>query len=181
MTNSYQQKIINEISKLRNKLHVDKMVFDKFLKTINNQKRLTKEEGAKKHICAFFLPINFLTSSIYLVHHIKADDWIPPGGHINKNELPIDTVKREFKEELSYKLINEKISLFDLSIKKINRPHQNCLVHYDIWYLVYIDKLSFNFLRKEFYDAGWFDFQTGLKKIKYKSYRNIIKKLASVL
>lgn len=177
----YRQNLIKEINKLKKCHWVNKDTFNGFLKLINTQKILIKSEGVGIHICSFFLPVNKQTGSIYLVHHIKADDWIPPGGHIDKNELPINTVRREFKEELDHQLTDEKIELFDLSIKKINRPHQNCLAHYDIWYLVYIEKLPFNFLRKEFYDAGWFDFNQGTKKIKLNLYRNIVKKLAFIL
>ena len=148
---------------------------------INGQNVLTKPEGAGAHICSFFLPVNKKTASIYLVDHIKAQDWIPPGGHINKDELPIETVKREFKEELDHQLTIEKIELFDLSIKEINRPRQNCLIHYDIWYLVHIDKIKFNWLKKEFHDASWFDFDEGIKKVKLSHYRNIIKKLTFIL
>ena len=42
-----------------------------------------------------------------MVHHKKANDWIPPGGHIEENESPAATVIREFREELGYKLKRE--------------------------------------------------------------------------
>ena len=44
--------------------------------------KLTRPENPHDHFCAFFLPVDVKHSSIYLVHHKKADDWIPPGGHI---------------------------------------------------------------------------------------------------
>ena len=176
-----KQRLIYEVKKLKNVSWVSNKIISQFIDFIKNQPSLTKEERAGIHICSFFLPVHIKTKFIYLVHHIKANDWIPPGGHINKNELPIETVKREFEEELSHKLTNEKIELFDLSIKEINRPHQNCLIHYDIWYLVYTKKLPFKFLRREFYDAGWFNLNEGVKKIKLKKYRDIVKKLHLIL
>lgn len=45
--------------------------------------------------------------------------WLPPGGHIEKDETPDDAVKREFKEEL------------DLDVELLNRndvPHGGNIV-----------------------------------------------------
>lgn len=36
---------------------------------------------------------------VLLVHHNKFDKWTPPGGHMEEDETPSDTVIREFKEE----------------------------------------------------------------------------------
>lgn len=176
---NYRSQLIKEINKLKKSSWVDKNIFDEFIKLINSQNVITKPEGAGVHICSFFIPIN--KKSIFLVDHIKAQDWIPPGGHIEKDELPIETVKREFEEELDHQLTNEKIELFDLSIKEINRAQQNCLTHYDIWYLVYVDKIKFNWLKKEFHDAEWIEINKGIKKMKIKLYANIIKKLLKYL
>jgi len=173
--------LINEIIKLKNKSHVDQRILDKVIDFISSEKQIVKSEGANNHIGTFFLPINRKTKSIYLVDHIKAKMWIPPGGHIEQNELPEDTVIREFEEELSHRLTTEKIQLFDLSITPINRPWQNCITHYDFWYLVYTKKLPFKFLRKEFHNAGWFSFEEGLKKTTRSSIRNMLKNIIKIL
>lgn len=181
MIDDYKHFIEKEVLKLKKAFWVDRLTIDKFLKRIREKKPLTKYEGVDDHICCFFLPIDCKFKKIYLGHHIKADDWIPPGGYINKNELPIETVIREFEEELNYKLSNEKIKLFDLSIKAINRPKHHCLVHYDFWYLVYIGIKDFVFDRGEFYQASWFTFPQAVKKIKLKTYNQIVQKIKSFL
>jgi len=38
---------------------------------------------------------------VLLTHHRKLDRWVPPGGHIEKDETPDEAVKREVKEELN--------------------------------------------------------------------------------
>lgn len=169
--------ILNELSKLRNKTHVDKKVLNKFLQRISFKQKLIEKDSPKNHICSFFLPIDLKTNSIYLVHHIKANDWIPPGGHIEQGETPVQTVKREFIEELKYKLTTEKIRLFDLSIIKIINQNYKCKTHYDFWYLVFINRQDFRFDKKEAYDASWFEFDKVLKKVKRKEYNLILKKL----
>lgn len=173
-----QKILLSEIAKLKNKPHVNKQKIKLIENRINSDSKLIKSENVKSHFCSFFVPINKKTKSIYLVHHIKAQDWIPPGGHIEKNEHPIATVKREFEEELSHRLTNEVIELFDGTIKDIKiNPRNPCWVHYDLLYLVYVEKLPFKFDKGEFYNAGWFTFDEALKKIKTKSYNQVVKKI----
>ncbi len=38
---------------------------------------------------------------VLLIFHRKLQLWLPPGGHIEKDEVPDDAVIREFKEELN--------------------------------------------------------------------------------
>lgn len=47
------------------------------------------------------------TSTVYVVnegatalhHHERIDSWLPPGGHIDRDELPIEAARREVREE----------------------------------------------------------------------------------
>ncbi|MFC1801407.1 NUDIX hydrolase [Nanoarchaeota archaeon] len=50
---------------------------------------------------------------LLLIHHKKLDKWLPPGGHIDENETPDDSLVREFKEEvgLDIELVGEKIDV----------------------------------------------------------------------
>ncbi|MDO8609447.1 MAG: NUDIX domain-containing protein [bacterium] len=173
-----QRILLNEVSKLKQLPHVNQKTVNEALKRIKSNPRLIKKENVESHFCSFFIPIHKESKSIFLVHHIKADDWIPPGGHIEKDELPKQTVIREFKEELRHELTTEIIDCFDISIKDIaDNPRNNCKMHYDLWHVVYVDKLDFIFDKGEFYDAGWFSFEEGIKKIKTTKYRKIIETL----
>ena len=42
--------------------------------------------------------------SVLLHLHPKIHLWLPPGGHVELNEDPIETVKREILEETGYKI-----------------------------------------------------------------------------
>ena len=48
---------------------------------------------------------------VLLILHNKLCKWLPPGGHIEKNETPDDAVLREFKEEVGIdaELINKTV------------------------------------------------------------------------
>jgi 8-oxo-dGTP pyrophosphatase MutT (NUDIX family) len=52
-----------------------------------------------QHLVAYFV----LTDGehILLVDHKKAQLWLPPGGHVEPDEHPRDTVVREMREELN--------------------------------------------------------------------------------
>ena len=173
---NYIKKELNRLGTLK---HIGKTIIEKFLKRMDKDKRLIKEENPTNHFCCFFLPFHKQTGLIYLVDHIKGRDWMPPGGHIERNEFPQETVKREFLEELNYKLTNEKIELFDISVKRINKPKQVCKIHYDLWHLVYVEKINFVYDKKEFYRASWLSIEEGLQLIKTVKYNDIVKKLLS--
>lgn len=172
-----KQILKSEITKLKNKSQVDQRIYQRFLERLENGQGLLRADNINDHYCVFFLPFHQLSHSVYLGHHIKANDWIPPGGHIEPNETPIETIKREFLEELDYELKDERVELFDLTIKNITNPNHKCRVHWDIWYLVHIRKIKFHFDKREFYDAAWFKLKKAIPKIKGSSYRQTVEKL----
>lgn len=148
---------------------------------LHSNSRLTKDNNPNSHFCSFFLPIDLELKLIYLGHHIKANDWIPPGGHVQMNESSIETVKREFFEELQYKLGKEKIKLFDLTVKDVsNNPMHSCKTHYDFWYLVYIKKRLFKFDKREFYKAEWLRVPEAVKRMGLPQYAEVIKKVEKI-
>lgn len=140
-------------------------------------KNFVREENPIEHFCSFFMPIDTKTRRVFFGHHIKAQDWIPPGGHIEKGESPEETVRREFEEELGYKLDKEKIELFDISIIHVRSKARPCKYHYDFWHMVEISEQPFQFDRKEFYDGRWFSLQEALQITQRVEYKAVIRKL----
>lgn len=125
----------------------------------------TRAEGNPRHYCSFFLPYDKKLGMIYLGFHKKANDWIPPGGHIEPGETPSGAAIREMKEELGVDISKDVLKSFALSVKEINRPEKGCMAHYDIWHLVDIQVQDFDYLKDEYYEAGWFTISEGVKKI----------------
>ena len=118
--------------------------------------QITRNNNAAIHACVFFVPIHTPSKSLFLVHHKKAKDWIPPGGHIENSEHPIQTIMRESGEELGYIPQEQDITFYDISIKTISNPY-SCKVHYDFWFTINMSqKRAFVYLKKEFFDARWF-------------------------
>jgi 8-oxo-dGTP pyrophosphatase MutT (NUDIX family) len=170
-----------ELLKLKKCPRVDLSIYKKFGQRIKANPNLVRENNPTDHFCVFFLPVSVdpktLRTRIFIVNHIKAGGWIPPGGHIELGEKPIGTLKREFFEELKYRAKDDQIVLFNLSIIRMNNPRHNCKIHYDFWYLVYTPFIDFYFNQKEFYEAGWFSISEAFDKILYPEYRPVIAKL----
>ncbi|HEY5695372.1 MAG TPA: NUDIX domain-containing protein [Candidatus Saccharimonadales bacterium] len=68
-----------------------------------NPFRLKKPDIPPKHLVSYFVLVDPDHRSILLVDHIKAQLWLPSGGHVKLNESPQDAVIREAEEEFSIK------------------------------------------------------------------------------
>lgn len=63
--------------------------------------RIEKPAIPPKHLVSYFIILDLEKEKIMLVDHIKAELWLPPGGHVEKDEDPKNTVEREIQEELN--------------------------------------------------------------------------------
>ncbi len=132
----------------------EKSVKKEFLKRLD-QGKLIREEDPLTHFCVFFWPINFKTKKVLLGHHIKADSWIPPGGHIDLGEQNLlATAKREIGEELDYKAKDSQLLPLTFSIVELHNPRVPCQAHFDLWFLVSTNKPLVG-TAKEFHQTRW--------------------------
>lgn len=122
--------------------------------------RIEKPDKPPKHLVSYFVLIDPDHDSLLLGDHIKAQLWLPSGGHVDLNEHPKDTVIREAQEELSQDAIflknNDKP--FFLTVTKtvgLTAGHTDV----SLWYLLRgnIHK-PVDFERREFNDMSWFTF-----------------------
>lgn len=98
---------------------------------------------------------------ILLVHHRKADLWLPPGGHVDPGETPVHSARREIREELGADLpLRVPRPLMVTRTTTVGAPPH----HEDVtlWYLFQgAQTQQYDWDRREFYALKWWP-QTAL-------------------
>lgn len=168
----------HELQTLKNNTAVNQAFLDIFFERLNSNQALTREEDPVDHFGSYCIPLNKKTKKIYIGHHKKSDLWLPPGGHIDKNESPKDAAIREFSEELNYTVTHEPITLVNADISTIYNPGYPCRIHFDFWYVVFMNNdLNFEFSKREYFTAKWVTIPELLKLNTLPHYIPIYKKL----
>src|SRR5581483_2751975 len=67
--------------------------------------RIEKPDKPPKLLVSYFMVIDPDHDSLLLADHIKAQLWLPPGGHVELGEDPKQTVIREMQEELNQEAV----------------------------------------------------------------------------
>jgi 8-oxo-dGTP diphosphatase len=132
-----------------------------WLRTGINPFRLIKPDIPPKHLVSYFVLVDVEHQSILLVDHIKAQLWLPTGGHIKFNESPRDAVIREALEELNIPAVflrNIQKPFFITTGETVGLTPGHTDV--SLWYLLQgsiHDTPRFD--RKEFTDVEWYSFK----------------------
>jgi 8-oxo-dGTP pyrophosphatase MutT (NUDIX family) len=117
---------------------------------------LTRDENPQSHFSVYFLPLDFASRRILLIHHRKSGLWLSPGGHLERGETILEALNREIKEELGLEnYFASQSRPFFLSITSINNSVQPCKTHFDIWFLLENDGTGFRLCQDEFLDSRW--------------------------
>jgi 8-oxo-dGTP diphosphatase len=118
--------------------------------------RIAKPDKPNIHLVSYFTIVDPSTSEFLLVDHKKAKLWLPPGGHVEINEHPQETVKREVREELG---IEAKFIFEAPLFLTVTNTVGNVTLHTDVslWYILEgnrHDQITFD--TEEFYQIRWF-------------------------
>lgn len=116
--------------------------------------RLAKPATPPKHLVAYFMVVD--GEHVLLVDHIKAQLWLPSGGHVEPQEHPRDTVAREIVEELGMEA--EFVQEAPLMVT-VTETVGLTAGHTDVslWYVVKGDRRrAVEFDRGEFTEVRWF-------------------------
>jgi 8-oxo-dGTP diphosphatase len=139
--------------------------------------RIAKPDRPDTHLVTYFVLLDQKSNKILLVDHKKAELWLPPGGHVEKDEHPKQAAEREAKEELGIKAHFLYEDPFFITVTKTLgtiTPHTDV----SFWYLLKgnpQDHLKYE--EEEFHQIQWFE----LSKIPFErtdpNMRRFIKKL----
>lgn len=118
--------------------------------------RKAQADDPLTHLVCYFSVLDPLTQKLLLVDHKKAECWLCPGGHVEIDEHPEDTVRRETFEELGITANFLQKAPFFLTItltKGAQSPHTDV----SLWYLLQLDSTQeLNFDKQEFQQIHWF-------------------------
>ena len=116
--------------------------------------RLIKPASPPKHLVSYFVVID--GTSVLLVDHKDAQRWLPTGGHVEPNEHPRSTVRREIVEELGFAaphVIGPPLMLTSRVTVGQTAGHTDV----SLWYVIRSSrKQAFQFDEGEFLAVRWF-------------------------
>ncbi|MCP5505196.1 MAG: NUDIX hydrolase [Chlamydiales bacterium] len=118
--------------------------------------RTKKPDVPDTHLVSYFLLVDSAKNTLLLVDHKKAGLWLPAGGHVEPNEHPGETVKREVVEELGVEgdfLMNDPIFL------TVTKTVGQTAGHTDVslWYVLRgKESHPYQFDHTEFKEIKWF-------------------------
>lgn len=124
---------------------------------IDSGAEIFRDRSPDVHLVSYFVLVDPAWNEFLLVDHKKAGLWLPPGGHVELDEHPKKTVRREIKEELG---IESEFAFDDPQFVTVTKTVGNAPSHTDVtlWYVLKGDReqdLSFD--RSEFHQIRWFN------------------------
>jgi len=72
----------------------------RWLEATDDLFRRVKPATPDPHLVSYVAVLDLADGSSLLVDHINAGLWLPPGGHVESGEHPVETAGREAREEL---------------------------------------------------------------------------------
>ena len=125
-----------------------------------------REDGRLSHITRDFTATTFIVDQqkTLLLWHKKIGAWLPPGGHIEDNELPEEAALREVREEtgLIVELLGSQRPLDNVKVlhqpvclllEDISQDHQ----HIDLIYFARVVDGTATINPRESVSMQWFD------------------------
>jgi 8-oxo-dGTP pyrophosphatase MutT (NUDIX family) len=143
--------------------------------------RIEKPDIPNKHLVSYFVVIDPNTLQVLLVDHKKAALWLPAGGHVEINEDPKETVRRECLEELGVEAnfwFSDPIFL----TSKVTVGHAGDHTDVSVWYVLKGDcQHEYAFDHTEFHQIQWFSFNEIPYQKSDPHMQRFIDKLSSML
>ena len=143
--------------------------------------RIQKPNIPNKHLASYFVLFDEQNHKILLVDHKKAGLWLPAGGHVEINEDPKETVRRECLEELG---INADFYFPDPIFLTLNliSPQPSEHIDVNLWYVLKGNSnILYEFDQTEFNTVDWFNLDSIVYEKSEKNMKRFIDKLKKQL
>ncbi|GGY18386.1 NUDIX hydrolase [Paludibacterium paludis] len=118
--------------------------------------RTEKPATPPTHLVAYFALVD--SGHILLVDHKNARLWLPPGGHVDPDEHPRETVRRELQEELGVRAdqpVGPPVMISIADTVGLTAGHTDV----SLWYVVKTRRdIPLTPCEEEFNEIRWFGF-----------------------
>ncbi len=143
--------------------------------------RISKPATPPIHLAAYFVLIDSEKKQILLARHKKAAHlWLPTGGHVEKEESPLETVIRECEEELRmHAEFLQDDPLFLSLTKTIGEAVEH--THISLWYILKANaSCDIDFDKEELHAVHWFDLDKIPFELSYPDLQKFCIKLGAI-
>ncbi len=150
------QRIVNSIQPLDRKETEHIEFVHKWIASGAEIFRTAKPATPDTHLVSYFILIDQEQNKLLLTDHKKSGLWLPAGGHVEPNEHPKETVKRELFEELE---TQADFLSHDPLFLTIAKTVGETAGHTDVslWYILRGNASdSLNYDKREFHQIRWF-------------------------
>jgi len=151
--------------------------------------------GQKHYTATVFIISEDKPRKFLLTYHKKFDKWMPPGGHIEEMENPLEAAIREVEEETGVNIepFLEKADTIDDRAKSLPMPtffleekidaygDQPEHYHLDFVYVVEFKRQDIKQIDSGLYQAAWFDQEEMEKLAMLANVRDEIKTILAKL
>lgn len=139
------------------RLHIDDVL--SWIQGPSDIFRIAKPDSPPKHLVSYFVVYDPRVQKLMLIDHVKANMWLPSGGHVEIDEHPRETVRREAMEELElvadFRVIGEEPAF--ITVTETRGPGTHTDVSF--WYVIVGDSTAeLNYDKREMRGLKWLSF-----------------------
>lgn len=139
----------------------------------------------KKQISAGGILINS-ENKVYLINKIDRNEWSLPKGKVEEGESNLEAAVREVKEETGYTdikvLSNNQIGFDKYKFKSFR---DDVVIDKTVYFfpmkVLKEEQIMTPEMEKEGLEGGWFTFEEAVKKVPFKSIKDLIRKIPAFI
>lgn len=129
----------------------------RWLEATDDVFRRAKPATPDRHLVSYVPVLDAADGSTLLVDHINAGLWLPPGGHVEPQEHPVETARREAREELAIEVafVEDTLRPSFLTVTRTTGAHGG---HLDVslWFVLAGQRgMPLTIEQNEFTEARW--------------------------
>ena len=139
-----------------------------------------KPDNMEQHLGVLTQVLSPDRESVYLINHKKAQMWLPPGGHVDKDVSLQEAVRNEIREELNIEaaFIDENSFFHTRTLTQGSNAG-----HIDVtyWFMLEGDtSMQYEVQEKEASGSKWFKIQELLDDLNFSHLHRSLKKIQNI-